>query len=227
MQWVTDRDPKVRYHALLVLSRHARQEDADVLRAAFKDKDSTNAHWAFRGIVRLRPPGIDALLRQSAKSPDSWISGEAVVELARRGDAAALRRLLVWVKSYGARTPDPEGCGLSQLQDVCQLLAERKDRGAVPALVAGSQNPHTDVQRPVFGALAALGYSGAIDRVRRFAREGDALDRADAIRWLGLLKDRDSRNLLRQQRHDPEPWVRDAAKEALARVEGRRTSSTQ
>jgi HEAT repeat protein len=223
IRWATDHDPYVRSRALEILSEHARKEDAQVLRAALNDRHMTNALWALRALIRLKPHDLDAILRRCAQRRDAPEADDAIIELARRGDAASLRRILSWVQSLSSKQPGEVG-GSFDVQKVCRFLAERKDPQFAPALKAASQISSLRVRRSVFGALAALGDAEAFKRLREFARQGEPLDRAMAIEWLGFLKDRTSLDFLRQQLRDPEPWVRDAAKEAMARIQGQPVS---
>jgi hypothetical protein len=217
--WVTNPDPHVRFCSLVVLSRHALQTDATLLQAALHDPDPINARWAMRGLIQLWPPDIETVLRQWTSSRDSEMNREAVFELARRGDAIAMHRLLAWLESLPNTGHDKEGWGAYEVQAACRVLVERGDPRFIPALESASSSRYRVVQCPVSGALASYGSREALDRLRRFAREGGARDRATAIEWLGVVKDRDSLPFLRQKLDDPEPWIRDAAREALRRID--------
>jgi HEAT repeat protein len=225
INWLTDHDPEVRYQAVRALAEHSRGDDAGLLRNALQDKNSADPLWALRGLVRLQPPDLDVLLGQIAdKHPGAdWmkdsVAEEAVLELARRGDAAALRRLIEWLGSLPDRVRRNEPLSGLLTGAVCRVLAARKERSSVPALWAARDIPYGRTQCAIWAALAALGDWQATDRVREFARHGGALERASAIKWLGILKDRDSLGFLRQQLEDPEPWVRDAAREALKQID--------
>ena len=101
-------------------------------------------------------------------------------------------------------------------QRVCRVLADVKGPAVEKALRAASTNFCPDIQLPAFGALAVLGDNDALVHLRGFACEGHALDRAQAIRWLGICRDYESVPLLRKWLDDEEPWIREAAREVLS-----------
>jgi len=218
-QWLRDKDSRVRCDAIQSLARHARMQDADLLRAALKDKEPICVESALDGLVRLNPPDLDALLRQSLRSREPSVAFEATLHLARRGDRRALERVVSSVSSLRTGIPKGAGWGLFEVDEMCVMLAHANAPGSEAALRAGSANSRPYIQISTSGALAALGDRQALTRLRGFARCEDWLDRVHAIRWLGICKDRESTDFLTDLLADPEPLVRDTAREALKAIE--------
>jgi len=212
--WLHDRDERVRAQALIALVNHVRAGDAKALRAALDDRDASCAEWALRGLVQLNPPDIDDVLHKALRRRP-YLSSEATLHLARRGDRDALSQIVLWVQGLSKGIPRGAGWGLFEVDEMCQILVERRPPGTEAALRAASSNSRSRVQRDVFGALAVLGDTSALTRLRALARTGGVVDRAHAIRWLGICKDRGSLDFLREALEDREPIVRDAAREAL------------
>jgi len=212
--WLHDRDERVRAQALIALVNHVRAGDAKALRAALDDRDASCAEWALRGLVQLNPPDIDDLLHKALRRRP-YLSSEATLHLARRGDRDALSQIVLWIGDLSTATPKGPEYALSRVDEMCKILVERRPPGAEAALRAASSSSGSRVQRDVFGALAALGDTSALERLRALARIGDFLDHTRAIRWLGICKDRGSLDFLREALKDREPIVRDAAREAL------------
>jgi len=216
--WLTDRNAEVRYQAVRNLSEYGGKEDLPLLRLALRDKDDTCELWALRGLIRLNAPELPGLLQRYMRSnKDSSATQEAQLELARRGDRTQLKRLIAWARALHNHTHDHEGWGSEEMQamEVCEILAARRPVGAAVALRAASTNRCADIQRPAFGALAAMGDVYALTRLRRFAQSGDALQRADAIEWLEICKDHDSEPFLQTAQKDEDPLVQEAAAKAL------------
>jgi hypothetical protein len=80
-----------------------------------------------------------------------------------------------------------------ELERACKVLAEAKPQGC----------------------------EAALQRVRTFARKGHALDRAQAIEWLGICQDKDSLNFLKDCLKSEESWIGEAAQKALKMVEAK------
>lgn len=216
MQWLRDKNQDVRYRAIRVLAENAQENDAALLRAALKDADPVIGMWALHGLVQLDVPDLDEVLRRQAQR-DDHVGDDAILELARRGDVASLQQLVGWLDDRYTDADKRERRGRQRwnVSELCKVLAAKQPPGAEAVLRPMSETPYPRVQRPALGALAALGHEDALERVRGFAGKGDALDRADAIEWLGICKDARSLDSLHAALKDEEPWVRDAAREAL------------
>ena len=212
--------PGVRYAAVRTLSEHGKTEDIPLLREALRDSDDSIALWAWRTLIKLNPPDVRKLLDWGRKQRDPTIQFEAILELARRGDADAIKRVLSGVNAFREHSHQREGWGTDEFdaEDMCQLVAEMKLREAEPGLRAALQTDCEDLKRSVCGALAALGDAEARNRIREYARKGAALDRASAIRWIGLIGDTESIPFLEESTKDEEPWIREAATEALGKL---------
>ena len=180
--------------------------------------------WAFRGLVKYQPDDIDDLLRWGQKHKDGYIRAEAQVALIRRGDKEATTRFINYIAALKNHSHDnPRGIGSEHIytDEDCELIVELNLSAAEPALRLAYANKCEKIRRPVSGALAALGDRDALVQLRQFARRGDALDRSESIKMLGLVGDKASLPALREMLGDREPWVREAAKEAIARLEGK------
>ena len=217
-EWLRDGDQRVRWQAIRALGEHARAQDASALRTALLDQDANCARSALEGLVRLDPPDIEELLHKCLRRGPHLAFG-ATLHLAERGDTDALRQIVLWIEALQTGTRSGAGWGLLGVEKMCKILVKARPAGTRSALRAASENPNTRVQCDVLGALAALGDGGALKRVRRFARSGGYLDRAHAIDWLGVCRDRGSLGFLREQLSDPEPIVRDAARRALKQMQ--------
>lgn len=215
--WLTDRDNHVRYLAILNLSTYGGKEDLPLLRIGLRDRDDTNEVWALRGLIRLNAPELPKLLHRCLRSRHRSTANEAQRELARRGDKIQLKRLVAWARSLHNHTHHQQGWGSEEMyaEIVFEILGTQRPSGAIPALRAAAQNPCVEVQRPAYGALATLGASDALPRIRRFARNRTALQRAFAIRWLARCHDHASQPFLQAALRDEDPIVIEEATRAL------------
>lgn len=209
--------PGVRRAAIRALYEHATEEDLPRLRAMLRVSEPSDALWFWRTVVRLDPPDVRELLVWAGEQENEYLRAEALLELARRGDAEATAGVLTRIRALREHSQDRAGWALDEhdAESLCQLIAELRLEAAEASLRAALESDCDDVQRPVAGALAVLGDPLALSRVRGFAREGHALERASAIRWLGRAGDRGSAEFLRTCLEDEEPWIREAAAEAL------------
>ena len=150
---------------------------------------------------------------------------EAMTELIKRGDKRAHEVVRAFVSKIAAlknHTHDRAGYGSEHMEaaEMCELIVKLRLRAAEPALRLAYTNKCEKIRRPVSGALAALGDRDALHDLRQFARQGDALRRSDSIKMLALVGDKASLPALREMLGDREPWVREAAKEAIVRFGG-------
>ena len=202
-------DRNVRYWAIRCMAAHGTAQDVPLFGRALRDLDPINRLWALRGLIRVKPANLNETLASAKLDSDHSVRLEAKLALARQGDKDALRYAAKKLKGLG-RTH------LGDAEALCQLAADLKlEQAKAPlrkALARGG------VPVSVAGALAVLGDVDALARLRTLAREGHALDRADAIRWLGRAGDEESREFLKAALDDEEPWVRQAAKEAIEKL---------
>ena len=214
-----DPDEQVRHKAVRCLESRGDKRAIPMLREALQDSHTQT--WAFRGLIKYKPDDLDAILRQGLKHDNNWIRAEAGEELVRRGDKEATARFINRIAALKDHKHDPKGMGSEHIytDDLCRLIIEVKLSAAVPALRQAYANKCENIRRPVSGALAAFGDKDALRELRRFAGTGGALDRCDSIKMLGLVGDTESLPALRDALNDHEPWVREAAKEAIAKLE--------
>jgi len=217
---VKSKDPNVRYWAIRCLHDHATQDDLPLVRRALKDGNDVDRLWAWRTLVRLKPPDIDKILKWGERRRDRTIRFEATLALARRGNADAISDVFGRVESLPHHSHEKEGWSTEEFEadDLCRLVAELKLTEAKPALRNAVRNACEDIQRSACGALATFGDAAALAELRQFARKGHALDRASAIRWLGFVGDGASEDLLKEAITDEEPDVREAAREAIDEI---------
>lgn len=213
--------PRVRQAAIQTLSEHATTEELPRLRELLGDSDNQNDIHAWRALVRLDPPDVAKLLAWGRQHEVSWLRLEAHIESARRGDPQSIEELMCRIRALGNHAHDRAGWAEAEFQaeKMCRLVAESNLSDAQASLRVALENECTDLRRPVAGALAALGDDQALEILRGMAQEGHALDRASAIRWLGRAGDMASLGLLSSFLEDEEPWVREAAAEAIELLE--------
>ena len=155
------------------------------------------------------------------KSEDRSIQIEAMTELIRRGDKSAVEELGKRLAQLEHHTHSREGWGTEEMeaQDMCELVVELRIKDVESAVRRAGLNECEQVRRPIAGALAALGDRHALGMLRKFASRGVALDRAASIKMLASVGDRDSLPFLRKALDDSEPWIREAAQDAIAHME--------
>lgn len=211
----------VRYHAVRCLVERGDKRAVALLKTALQDSYSPTQTWAFRGIVKYQPDDVLDVLRRGVAHEDRTVRLESLMELVRRGDKAAIAAFISRIAALKNHTDDREGWGTEEMEarEMCELAVNLKLSAAEPALRQASTNKCERIRRPVCGALAALGDQDALRELRKFTRVGDALDRASSIRMLSLVGDTASIPALREALGNREPWVREAAKEAIARLE--------
>jgi HEAT repeat protein len=215
-----DPDQEFRYLAVRCLAERGDNRAIPLLRTAFQDGDSSVRAWALRGLAKYHPADILDILHRALQDEDRPIRFDAMLELAERGDKEAIGSLVQRIADLKDHKHDREGwCpGEMRVVGMCELVADLKLSAAEPALREAYTNKCEEIRRPVCGALAALGDRDALGQLHQFARSGEALDRASSIRMLALVRNRASLPVLQEALHDREPWVREAAEEAIARI---------
>jgi HEAT repeat protein len=163
-------------------------------------------------------------LYQALQDENSAVRWEAMAELLKRGDKEADSEVARFVGEIAAlkdHSHDHSGwCSVEwEAERMCGLVIALKLSAAEPALRQAYANKCEGIRRPVSAALASLGDSEARQDLRRFAGAGDALKRRESIKMLALIGDVESLPALRAALNDREPWVRKAAKEAIAELE--------
>jgi HEAT repeat protein len=216
-----DPDQEMRFQAVRCLVERGDQRAIPLLRDALHDNYSPIQTWAFRGLIKFKPDDLDTILREGLKHKDSFIRSEAVEELVRRGDEKAIARVVDHIAGLKDHKHDAKGTGSEHIytDEWCRLIIEQKLKAAEPALRQAYTNPCEEIRRPVSAALAAFGDQAALKELREFARKGDALGRSASIEMLGLVGDAESLPMLHEMLTEREPWVREAAEEAIATLE--------
>jgi len=218
-------DAGVRRDAFRFVSDHGTEKDIPLLKQNLLDKEVW--YMCLRGLVRLNPRDIDAILQSTSaqkQNVDAW--WEATIDLCDRGDAKAQKEVVAWVAQVGK---DKDSGGYEQLQQACFALAKQKPAGANEALMST-----LDVEKKRFycdvdvrGALAALGHDEFLPFLRDIAINGtpspmnDAGDKIDDFRrveamiWLRTLGDDESKAILQGLTHHRNPGVRNVAVDLL------------
>jgi len=216
-RWARDGHGRFRLGVIKTLSKSPRSEDEALFRAALAGPDAAAACRALEGLMRLYAPDLDALLRDALYSHHDNVAATAIFHLAQRGDKPAMQRLLSYLKA--SEPPKPDRSLWAFGDAICRLIVEVRPRGGISALRAANTRGRRSFRRAAApGALAALGDARALARLRRFAREGEAWERAQAIEWLGFCQDRASASFLRDRLSDPELNIREAAQNALRQM---------
>jgi HEAT repeat protein len=216
-----DSDQQIRFQAVRCLVERGDQRAIPLLREALHDSYSPIQTWAFRGLIKFKPDDLDTILREGLKHKDSFIRSEAVEELVRRGDEDAIARVIDRIAGLKDHKHDAKGRGSEHIytDGWCRLIIEQKLKTAEPALRQAYTNTCEEIRRPISAALAAFGDQAALKELREFARKGDALDRSASIEMLGLVGDAESLPMLREAFQEREPWVREAAGNAITVLE--------
>jgi HEAT repeat protein len=217
------KDPvqEIRFRAVYCLVERGDKRAIPLLRTALQDSYSPTQVQAFRGLVKYQPDDILDILHSGAMHKDRAIRLKALAELVKRGDKEAIAAFVGRIAALKDHTHDREGWGTEEreAQEMCELVVNLKLSAAEPALRQAYANNCDKIRRPVCGALAALGDQDALHQLRQFIRVGDSLDRASSITMLSLVGDTASLPILRDALSDREPWVREAAKEAITHLE--------
>ncbi|MCH7904785.1 MAG: hypothetical protein IH944_09500 [Armatimonadetes bacterium] len=219
-EWLSHVDEDVRFRAVKLLPVFGDSRDYDHLMQALDDEDTSVSIWALRGIINLDPPDLVDVLSEIAEAESHNWYELAVIELAKHGDSKHQARLVEWMS---ALTGDREGrsglpFGLFDVELISKALAESQPPGAAEALTKASSIEEPLIKIPALGGLAAMGDDDALIELRQLTREGKALDRRRAIKWIGYCKDTGFIPELTAMLDDREPWIRDAARAALVEL---------
>lgn len=100
------------------------------------------------------------------------------------------------------------------------VLGERREKWALPLVLAETNNPDLDVKKAAISALGLLNESSAVPLLKSFLTDLNWTVRAAAIRALGRLHDRSSIVRLREMADsDSDPMVRETARQSLSQIE--------
>lgn len=199
-------DSDLRQQAAYALGALGEPSDGPQLLLAAK-ADPELAQGILSDLVRVKPPGVEAFVRQIYADPRHLAYQSAFLALASLGDEAVLARALRMAadpKRYplGGAWPFTRDDQLDQ-SVILRVVAKQKPPGARAKLQAllKSRKLEFDWQVSVRGALAVLGSPDQVRYLRRVARGsvvpgtpkkqfGYEVVRADAILWLGLANDK-------------------------------------
>jgi HEAT repeat protein len=225
---LTDVNQDTRFHAVCCLVNRGDKQAIPFLRVALKDSYSPTRLWAFRGLLKYKPEDLDILLQQGLKDKDYAIRETATVELIRQGNREAMERLFERIAAIKNHSHGKEEWVSEEFEatHLCDIVIELKLSAAEPMLRQAYSNSCENIRRPVSAALAALGDQNALKELRQFIRKGDALERAESIRMLGLVGDTESLIASREALKDREPWVQEAAKETIVVLEKKLAATT-
>lgn len=230
--WVNDRSENVRYNVIRSLADSGDSRDLPILRRAVSTTDEEIHRQVLRGLIRLKAPDLDTILRRSILThPDN---NEARFALADRGDDTQLRWCLsavsrfvdTWQSDHETDEADIDSqdriISMGELQKAAQVLAQHPPEGTeatlrkITTLSAETDRGSKFFECTGFGGLAALGDSAALQNVRALAASTDPIITVSAIEWLAICRDHSSVPLLRSLLNHRETIVRKAAQKALA-----------
>ena len=203
-------DPVRREAAQLLVTLPPRQETAEQVLSAIKDRDPTVADWAAVGAVRIGDAAaisrVQELLRDETRGRGLRVRG--AMALALRGDATGVP---VLSEAIGNCSEEVLLCRLIILQ-----LGKLKDRRAVPSLL--EHLPEVQNRREMVDALGEIGDPRAVPAlVDRLRHDEYVPVRAQSARALAKIGRVDVAPVLEEAaRKDTEAAVTAAAREALA-----------
>jgi hypothetical protein len=174
-----------------------------------------------------------APLRESAQWAERVDPAEGLAPALRRAVAGATRKcadalLLAWSEESKG---DADVLADLQSKDArvrnlaVQVLADRKNPAAVPALIQRLQDPDGEVVERSIGALAQLGDRRAVGPLIEMSQRREPSTVAQLARIVGDLGGPEAEAyLVTLASGHPEPQVRQAAEAALAGMRGRTTA---
>jgi len=187
--------------------------------------------------VELSPKAGGGTLRETARGAEPVGSGpRGLREAFERAAATALSRAVEgFALLLGAEAKRDEeliadlGSPDVRIRDVAiRVLAERRHRAAVPALVQRLEDPDPEVAERAIGALGQIGDPAAVTPLVRLAqrRRGPAV--ANLARIIGDIGGPDARAyLLTLASGHPDPGVRSAAQQALEDMAAREAEAAR
>ena len=149
-----------------------------------------------------------ALAAALVKEMDIYVLAELIPAVASAGAASATERLRTLLKHEQPFTR----------QAAIVALAQLRDRGAVPQLVAAAEDPDLQVSVAALGALARLGDAAGLPVLRRFAREKPPVRQAVAVQGLAMVGDAESIPYFRQLLRGGNDQLAVAAARALGQL---------
>jgi hypothetical protein len=180
--------------------------------------------------LELSPQESGGTLRETARAVEPVGTGpRALREAFSRATAGALERR--WAASpcpgRGAKAEDELladlGAPDARVRDCAvRVLADRKSRAAVPALVERLADPDPEVVERAIGALGQIGDAAAVPSLVRLAQRRQGPSVAHLARIIGDVGGPDARSyLLTLASGHADPLVRAAAQQALDEMEAR------
>jgi HEAT repeat protein len=106
------------------------------------------------------------------------------------------------------------------------VLGERREKWALPFILAETNSPDLDVKKAAILALGLLNESSAVPLLRSLLTDLDWTVRVASIRALGRLRDRSSILRLKEMAaSDADPTVRETARQGLSQIESESDST--
>lgn len=187
--------------------------------------------------VELSPLAGGGTLRETARGAEPVSSSpRGLREAFERATAAALSRAVagfaLLLAAEGKRDQDliaDLGSADARARDVAiRVLAERRHRAAVPALVERLEDPDPEVAERAIGALGQIGDPAAVTPLVRLAQKRQGAQAANLARIIGDIGGPDARAyLLTLASGHPDPLVRSAAQQALDDIAAREAEAAR
>ncbi len=202
-----DKDKQVRFEALLALSHRQVKEALPLLKKFLQEGDASFANDAALALTRYGEQGRKVLQELLQANKDT-IRQSAAKALASVGDKEALS-----VLRQQAASADP-----SQRMATLQALARAGDGKALQELIAFLGSSEALVRMRARLALYAVGHVSVPALLKALESNKPSM-RAEAAMVLGALRAEKAREKLAALLKDSDPQVRQAAQQALMRLE--------
>lgn len=202
-----DKDKRIRCEALLALSNRQAEEAFPLLKRFLQEGDAAFANDMALALTRYGEKGRK-VLRELLHANKEAIRQAAAKALASIGDKAALS-----VLQQQAASADP-----SQRMATLQALARAGDEKALQELITFLGSSEALVRIRARLALYAIGHV-AVPALMKALDDDNPSMRAEAAMVLGALRAETAREKLAALLNDPDPQVRQAAQQALTRLE--------
>jgi len=230
---VKDRNREVKQDAMFILTDNPDKDDLPLLELYLNDPVLGGA--AMSGIIRLNPPNLEKILKQTANGSNDDAAMDATVELARRGDKSALANLVKWIDYFASHPADVRNGPGSMMvtEEVAHILGSKNPPGTKRALEKALAIPDQwwDSDLHIRGALVQIGEQKYLSFLRSVAkgeepygstalslRRGDVYRRGAAVGWLGDVGDEESIPFLQGLASGTDSFLREQATQSLKKL---------
>ncbi len=163
-------------------------------------------------LVQSREAGVRLLFKQAASNPDDALRARAILGLAALGHEQDLETVAA---GLGDASPEVQIAAV----DALAILGRKGDTHAFELVVTALVEADDQVQRVAAEALAELGLEGYAV-LRDATKDEDLMVRRASVYGLVAIGEPWAREMLDRMQHEDNEWLaRNAAAEALARVD--------